>query len=66
MTFLGGVFAIPILIVFFIGYGIGYAAFKNSPRRVGFSVLSGVTALVVTVAILFAGCLVLLTNTSFR
>lgn len=61
-----GIASVPMLIVFMIGYGIGWAAFKNSPKRAGFSVLSGFTALVVTGAIVFAGCLILLSNTTFH
>ena len=53
---------VPIAIIFLLGFGIGYAAFKNSPRRVAFSVLSGFTALVVSVAVVFAGCLLLISS----
>ncbi len=53
-------------LIFGIGYLIGYNAFKQSNKRVLLSVISGVTALVVTVGIVFAGCAVLLSNTSFH
>ena len=53
---------LPPGIIFAIGFFIGRAAFKNSPKRVAYSVLSGFTALFVTVGIIFAGCIVLLSN----
>jgi|tagenome__1003787_1003787.scaffolds.fasta_scaffold18153610_2 hypothetical protein len=47
-------------IVFAVGYAIGYSAFKTSPKRKAYAIISGVTAIVVTFGILFAGCMLLL------
>jgi hypothetical protein len=52
--------------VFAIGYLVGYSAFKKSPKRTALSIVSGITALVVVLGIVFAGCLVLLSGTSFH
>ncbi len=56
----------PPLILFFIGYGIGWAAFSTSPKRKKYAIISGVTSLIVGGALLFGGCLLMLSNTSFH
>ena len=60
------ILCLPPALIFVFGYFIGQSAFKASPHRKRYSILSGITAVVVAGAIFFAGCLVLLSNATFH
>jgi len=56
----------PPVILFFIGYAIGWAAFSDSPKRKKYAVISGATSVLVGGAILFGGCLLILSGGTGR
>lgn len=53
------------LAIFLVGFVIGLAAFSKSRAQIGYAMLCGFAAVLVSVAVFFAGCALLLSNARF-
>ena len=61
---IGGILLLVCGAIFGVGFLIGLLAFAHSQKRTAYAIISGITAVIVTVGILFAGCIVLINQAS--
>jgi hypothetical protein len=50
-------------VIFYIGYRIGLRLYSESEKQLLYALLCGVAAVVVTIALVFAGCSIIIGNT---